>query len=226
MVDQFQIDRGSRSTMQGNCEAAPTTEPNQPKQPWQFVNDFQQMAGDNSEPDPLFFVETWTLGMSAAMENFQQRQQRLANGEQQNNVFCTPSSLGPLPSMRECDFVSHLADATTNEKCRNDGWPLQHSEELASRAQVQNPQPNEAFDGQFDNRQEIPHPMTRQSAYQLLGVTSSSTRAQIKAAYRHMVSQWHPDRLQRKTEEVRQFATEQMAAINEAYHLLCSNTPQ
>jgi curved DNA-binding protein CbpA len=41
-----------------------------------------------------------------------------------------------------------------------------------------------------------------------------------------MVSQWHPDRFQRKAEEVRQFATKQMAAINEAYHLLCSNTLQ
>jgi DnaJ-domain-containing protein 1 len=208
--------------MQGNREAVPAIEPNRPKQSWQFINDFQQMAGDNSEPDPLFFVETWTLGMSAAMENFQQRQQRLADGEQQNNVFRPPSSLGPLPSMRKCDFVSYLADATTNEECQNAGWPLQPSEKLASQARVQNPQPNEAFDGQFDNSQEIPLPMTRQSACQLLGVTSNSTRAQIKAAYRHMVGQWHPDRLQHKAAEVRQFATEQMAAINVAYHLLCS----
>jgi curved DNA-binding protein CbpA len=35
-----------------------------------------------------------------------------------------------------------------------------------------------------------------------------------------MVSQWHPDRLELRTEDVRQFATERMAAINEAYHLL------
>jgi curved DNA-binding protein CbpA len=41
-----------------------------------------------------------------------------------------------------------------------------------------------------------------------------------------MASQWHPDRLEFRTESVRQIATEQMAAINEAYHLLRSCLPQ
>ena len=35
-----------------------------------------------------------------------------------------------------------------------------------------------------------------------------------------MVSEWHPDRLEQSGERVRAFATKQMAAINEAYHLL------
>jgi molecular chaperone DnaJ len=64
--------------------------------------------------------------------------------------------------------------------------------------------------------------MTQDRARQLLGVTSASTGKQIKAAYRRMVSQWHPDRLELPTEEARQFATARMAAINEAYHLLRS----
>jgi curved DNA-binding protein CbpA len=37
-----------------------------------------------------------------------------------------------------------------------------------------------------------------------------------------MASQWHPDRLECTTEQVRRLATAQMAAINEAYHLLSS----
>ena len=45
---------------------------------------------------------------------------------------------------------------------------------------------------------------------------------EIRAAYRRKVSQWHPDRLDRRSEDVRQRATAQMAAINEAYRLLCS----
>jgi curved DNA-binding protein CbpA len=36
------------------------------------------------------------------------------------------------------------------------------------------------------------------------------------------VSQWHPDRLESRTEEVRQFATKKMVAINAAYRLLRS----
>jgi DnaJ-class molecular chaperone len=62
--------------------------------------------------------------------------------------------------------------------------------------------------------------MTRQRACRLLGVTADDTREQIKTAYRRMASQWHPDRLERRTEEARQLATEQMAAINEAYSVI------
>jgi len=35
-----------------------------------------------------------------------------------------------------------------------------------------------------------------------------------------MVGEWHPDRLEQSGERVRTFAIKQMAAINEAYHLL------
>jgi curved DNA-binding protein CbpA len=35
-----------------------------------------------------------------------------------------------------------------------------------------------------------------------------------------MVSQWHPDRLERGTDDARRRATEQMSAINSAYRLL------
>jgi DnaJ-class molecular chaperone len=64
--------------------------------------------------------------------------------------------------------------------------------------------------------------MTKELACRLLGVIAPSTRKQIKAAYRRMVSQWHPDRLELASEEVRQMANERMATINEAYHLLLS----
>ena len=62
--------------------------------------------------------------------------------------------------------------------------------------------------------------MSQHRACQLLGVTSTSTQRQIKSAYRRKVGQWHPDRLESRTTEVRLLATEQMAAINEAYRLL------
>jgi DnaJ like chaperone protein len=68
--------------------------------------------------------------------------------------------------------------------------------------------------------EELHHPITQEVACRLLGVLATSTRAQVKAAYRRRVSQFHPDRLGCMSEEERLAATERMAAINEAYRLL------
>lgn len=64
-------------------------------------------------------------------------------------------------------------------------------------------------------------PMCEARARQLLGVTADSTREQIRSAYRRMVGQWHPDRLQHPSEAACRQATRQMAALNEAYRMLC-----
>ena len=90
----------------------------------------------------------------------------------------------------------------------------------------QNPQPGEPSAEPRESRQEAIHPMTLKSARRLLGVTAVSTRKEIKTAYRRMASVWHPDRAEFRTERARRIATEQMAAINEAYHLLLSCLPQ
>jgi curved DNA-binding protein CbpA len=62
--------------------------------------------------------------------------------------------------------------------------------------------------------------MTLDRACKLLGVTPTSTLSQIKSAHRQLVIEWHPDRLQDETEEVRSYATGKMAVINEAYSLM------
>jgi DnaJ-domain-containing protein 1 len=64
-------------------------------------------------------------------------------------------------------------------------------------------------------------PLTLDAARRLLGVTAASTRDEIKAAYRQMASLYHPDHLARRGDRDRQLATDRMAAINEAYRLLC-----
>jgi curved DNA-binding protein CbpA len=64
--------------------------------------------------------------------------------------------------------------------------------------------------------------MTISRARQILEITSASTREQVRSAYRRRVTQCHPDRLQGATEATRRHATQEMAAINEAYRLLCS----
>ena len=59
-----------------------------------------------------------------------------------------------------------------------------------------------------------------QDVYELLGVHSGCSAEEFKAAYKRTVSQWHPDRLQQMAPELRQFATERLARINEAYSKL------
>lgn len=62
--------------------------------------------------------------------------------------------------------------------------------------------------------------------HQLLGTTATSTREQIRSAYRRRVREWHPDRLQYASEAIRECATQQMAAFNGAYRLLRTASPQ
>jgi hypothetical protein len=181
--------------------------------------------GDDFEPDSLFFVECWTFGTPAAMKNFKQRRQGPAERKRSSHTFqeiCDSSavSFSTQFAVDTKDFAAASAAASAERSYA--GWRQESSEEPAAQAQDRNPQQEERFAEAFDSQPEPMQPMTQQSACELLGVNANCTLEQIKAAYRRMASQWHPDRLERKTEKVRRLATDQMAAINEAYHLLRS----
>jgi hypothetical protein len=211
--------------MQESCEASPSFESNRPRQNCQFVDDFQQIVGDGAEPDPLFFVDCWTLGTSAAATNFQQRRQRQAASERPSQAFRNLCSSRVLSFAQQCDMDAKAlsaASAAVSAGRYYADWSRQNSEESAARTQNQNSQPSERFAESHESCQETSDSMTRQRACRLLGVTATSTREQIKTAYRQMASQWHPDRLKLRTKQELRIATDQMAAINEAYHLLRS----
>jgi hypothetical protein len=53
-----------------------------------------------------------------------------------------------------------------------------------------------------------------------LGVDPGATWTEIKAAYRGLVAQLHPDRFVTATDEERDAAAEQLAEVNVAYHAL------
>lgn len=223
MKGQFQVERGSCATTPESYEATPGIEPNGPRQAWQFVEEFQRLLGEDSEPDIRFFVDSWTAGTAAAVDSFQQRRQREPEREHPRDSFCESDSLDTVSFVQEKALYAEFSASSpvqANAKCSNAGWPSQSSEEPAARAQEQAWQEWERFAEEHDDGSGTIHPMTQQLARRLLGVATTSTRKQIKAAYRKMVSQWHPDRLERRTEEVRHLATERMAAINEAYHLV------
>ena len=59
-------------------------------------------------------------------------------------------------------------------------------------------------------------------AYRALGITSDSTEAEVKRAYRRLISQYHPDKLigQGMPEDMIKVATEQAKDIQLAYDLI------
>jgi DnaJ like chaperone protein len=58
-----------------------------------------------------------------------------------------------------------------------------------------------------------------ESAYQTLGLTSSATDSEVKAAYRRMAKEYHPDVVANKGmgEDFVKFALDKMQAVNQAY---------
>src|ERR1700679_2296624 len=73
MEGQFHVGRHSCVTTQESHEDLPALDSNLPVQPWQLVTDVEGLLGTDVEPDPLFFVESWSLGVDAAVRNFQRR---------------------------------------------------------------------------------------------------------------------------------------------------------
>ena len=221
MEGQFQVGPGSCATTPESYEAAPAIEPNRPRRVWQFVDKFQQLMGENSEPDVRFFVDSWTFGTAVAAESFKQRRQ--GQPERSGDVFRESDSVDDPSFVKEIRLHTEFASAASLSAVAgysNAGKALQSSEEPTARAQEQAWNEWERLAEEHDDGSGAILPMTQELARRMLGETATSTRKQIKAAYRKMVSQWHPDRLELRTEEVRQLATERMAAINEAYHLL------
>jgi len=212
-------------TVQEICEAIPDLETNRSELAGQFANG---LLGDDSDPDPLFFEESWTLGVAAAVEHFQQRQKNQKERERQSRSDREFDSFGAQFFVQErawCEEHLPWAQAAQPERRCDAGWRLQVSEEYSAQMEGRAPREWDRFTAD-NSRQETTHSMTLQRACRLLGVSAASTREQIKAAYNQMASQWHPDRLQSRTEEMRQFATDQMAAINEAYSVVRNGLAQ
>ena len=75
---------------------------------------------------------------------------------------------------------------------------------------------------QYYGGQNAPNPNALHDAYQLLGVSTSATAAEIKTAYRRLMNQHHPDKLTARglSEKMVQMAKEKTQQIRAAYDLI------
>ena len=220
MEGYFQAVRGSRTTRQTGQEAMPSFEPNEPGRAGQSDARTEQFLADDSEPDPQFFVESWTIGVNIAVQNLQQRRQRQQDLKRQDPINARFHHLRTLSFMQErgidATIRTSFSAAAIADSCVSDMPPQSH--ELPAQSSASHAT-NAVFE-QCDSFQEVTRPLTPQGARRLLAVTTTSTREQIRAAYREMATRHHPDRLVFGTERERQLGTDRMAAINDAYRLL------
>ena len=68
-----------------------------------------------------------------------------------------------------------------------------------------------------------PAPQTAMPWYVVLDVDRGASRAQITAAYRARISQYHPDKVARMGPEIRALAEKKSAEINTAYETALRN---
>lgn len=70
-------------------------------------------------------------------------------------------------------------------------------------------------------------PGTREEPWhRVLGVSPNATRLEISAAYRALISQYHPDKVTRLGPEIRAVAERKSAEINRAYEQALRAQPQ
>ena len=174
-----------------------------------LADDVAEVLGGACAPDLQFFVDSWTLGIDAASENFHLRQP--ANPGPADPAF---RGFGFTPVFTAADFASLFAaagevSATGRAASAPDDfreWPI------PSR---------EADTGDAARRERVKdQPLTLDEAHRLLGIASGSSRGQVKIAYRRMARLYHPDRFGSSGRGDETAATERMIEINEAYRLL------
>jgi hypothetical protein len=188
--------------------------------PSSFIAQMQDVLGAHAEPDPLFFVDSWTIGLEAATENLQARQHTTQNTtafrafdfsvplvfiEESSAAFSAGMPLG----FREAYGVSAKSPHSEASRPQKSAMPVGEPEPVPEPPPFNIPDPN--------------RPLTLQRACCLLGVASTSSREQIKTAYRQLVRRYHPDHIACSSNDEQRFATDRMITINQAYHLLCDS---
>ena len=97
-------------------------------------------------------------------------------------------------------------------------WTLDRARGAGKRDPAADP-PGSSAGGGAGPRAESPRPppLTAMPWYVVLDVDRGASRAEITAAYRNRISQYHPDKVARMGPEIRALAEKKSAEINTAY---------
>jgi hypothetical protein len=175
-----------------------------------FLMQVERVLGEETVPDSEFFIDSWTVGVAAASENLLHRQENRKNREHETPEWVAFPFFAPR-------FVAG------EESSVEAAWLLREARaDEASMTYRRWQGDEEADDWQTADELEMAGPLTLESACRVLGVAATSTREQIRAAYRKMASRYHPDRLARSGAREQKLASDRMAWVNEAYRLLCT----
>ena len=221
MIGQSYEERGFWETV---LQSTADLEPNHTEHAWALAEEIQRLMGDDAQPDSLFFEESWRHGTPTAVENLRRRRRQQTGSATGSYSFQQFDNYGAQSYMQQRELYADLfppakVGAAAAKPAAE--WLEWRGEEPAAR--TENVAGDwEQFAAERDSQRTASDeiPMTLHIACRLLGVEADSSWAQIKKAYWRMAGQWHPDRLQQSSEEMRQFANEQMIAINQAYCLL------
>ncbi len=167
----------------------------------------EEVLGEEALPDSEFFIDSWTMGIAAASENFLHRQEQLKTREHEMSAWNTFSFTPWFVAGAEAS----VASAWPFREAAAGQYPLPDLRRVG--AEIED-------DWHAADEVEMHFPLTRESACRVLSVAETSTQQQIRAAYRKMASRYHPDRLAHGDAREQRLASDRMASINEAYRML------
>ena len=227
MNHEWYAEDSSYSTADLFCGGAPKEALLGSAGPSCLASQIRELLGENCELDASFLEESWTSGRPVTSARYRRKRDQAT--ENDNGVtFAELSTVGSFffsPAnglIGDRPAYAYRIDSTHSYSA---AWLRDSFEEFASRREDQAPVHDSAGYKRHAYDTGTLGSMTYQRACELLSLGEDSTVMQIRAAYRRMVGEWHPDRLEQSGERVRAFATQQMAAINEAYHLLRELSP-
>lgn len=226
MNDEWYADDSSDSTADLFCGREPAEALLGSASPSRLASQIRELLGEDGELEASFLEECWASGLSVTSGRGGRKRDQ--DAENVGDVtFAELSTVGSFFSSqaRLMDDRPAYACPASSMDSYTAAWLRDPLEAFASRTEDQAPVHDSAGYKTRAYDTGTLGPMTYQRACELLSVSDDSTGTQIRAAYRRLVSEWHPDRLQQSGERVRAFATKQMAAINEAYHLLRQLSP-
>ncbi|MGA8938151.1 MAG: J domain-containing protein [Acidobacteriaceae bacterium] len=192
---------------------------------WPLAGEILEMLGDECEVDASFFEDRWTHGLSPAVQKHR-RQREQSDAEPTGDYSLAELDQLSMWSWMQARTFAEKPLPTACSVAPATSYRAEWLQGFSEKTNVGFTEPakmevSTVSDNAVDEMGVV-HPMTQESACKLLQLSAGSVDVQIKAAYRKLVNQCHPDRFECGNAFEQALANERMAAINEAYRMLRS----